>query len=431
MSAVRLVTLAPGHFHAALIQKQMLPEIDRTVHVYAPLDTDLVAHVGRIASFNSRTDRPTSWQLEVHASDDWRERFARERPGNVAILSGRNNLKLEWMRLAVDAGMHVLADKPWIFEPGQFAALRMLIDDASKSGLILHDVMTERHEITSILQREIVNDPDLFGAMEPGSDADPAITMESIHYLKKQVAGAPLRRPGWFFDITQEGEALADVGTHLVDLVLWTLFQTEPIDYLKDVRILDGRRWPTILQREQFQTITGLADYPNEVRPWLDGDRLNYYCNNQVNYSVRGVHVRLDVLWDYEAAAGGGDTHNAVFRGSLSSAEVRQTGGQPAELFVVPRSNQKAKVAEALAHSIARWQRRYPGIKHTDLGDEWHIAILEAYRIGHEAHFAEVTAEFIQYLQGAKKRPDWETPNLLAKYFTTTHGVAAARGTAP
>jgi len=90
MQPVRLVTLAPGHFHAALIQKEMQPSIDRQVHVYGPLDTDLSAHLNRIIGFNGRPDNPTSWQVEVHAGDDWSERFLRERPGNVAILSGRN-----------------------------------------------------------------------------------------------------------------------------------------------------------------------------------------------------------------------------------------------------------------------------------------------------------------------------------------------------
>jgi hypothetical protein len=52
MTAVRLVTLEPGHFHAALVQKEMYPGVDPTVHVYAALGPDLLAHLGRIAGFN-------------------------------------------------------------------------------------------------------------------------------------------------------------------------------------------------------------------------------------------------------------------------------------------------------------------------------------------------------------------------------------------
>src|SRR5512135_3508777 len=79
----RLVTLDPGHFHAALIQKEMYPGVDRTVYVYAPLGPDLLGHLGRIAAFNRRAERPTSWRLEVHAGPDFLERMLREKPGNV------------------------------------------------------------------------------------------------------------------------------------------------------------------------------------------------------------------------------------------------------------------------------------------------------------------------------------------------------------
>ena len=40
-------------------------------------------------------------------------------------------------------------------------------------------------------------------------------------------------RPAWFFDNDEQGEGLNDVGTHLVDLVQWTLFPEQAIDYRK------------------------------------------------------------------------------------------------------------------------------------------------------------------------------------------------------
>jgi len=49
-SPVRLITLDPGHYHAALIHKEELPGVARDVHVYAPLGPDLAAHIGRIAA---------------------------------------------------------------------------------------------------------------------------------------------------------------------------------------------------------------------------------------------------------------------------------------------------------------------------------------------------------------------------------------------
>src|SRR3712207_1651661 len=94
MPDVRLLTYDPGHFHAALVQKETYPGVARRAHVYARLGPDLLAHLGRIASFNARPNGPTDWQLEVHASDDPLGRMLAEKPGNVVVVSGRNRGKI-------------------------------------------------------------------------------------------------------------------------------------------------------------------------------------------------------------------------------------------------------------------------------------------------------------------------------------------------
>ena len=88
MKPIRLITLAPGHFHAALVQKRMTPGVHRRAYVYGPLDRDTVAHVDRIAAFNARADDPTDWEVDLRAGPDWLERFLREQPGNTVVLSG-------------------------------------------------------------------------------------------------------------------------------------------------------------------------------------------------------------------------------------------------------------------------------------------------------------------------------------------------------
>jgi hypothetical protein len=52
MPDVRLMTLDPGHFHAALIQKEMYPGVAPRVDVFAPLGPDLLEHLKRIAAYN-------------------------------------------------------------------------------------------------------------------------------------------------------------------------------------------------------------------------------------------------------------------------------------------------------------------------------------------------------------------------------------------
>ena len=90
---IRLMTLNPGHFHAALVQKELVPGIHPRVYVYAPLDDDLLAHLARIAGFNSRPVAPTAWELDVRAGGDHLRRFLQEQPGNTVVIAGRNRPK--------------------------------------------------------------------------------------------------------------------------------------------------------------------------------------------------------------------------------------------------------------------------------------------------------------------------------------------------
>jgi predicted dehydrogenase len=429
MSTIRFITLNPGHFHAALVQKEMYADVDPTVHVYAPLGSDVLAHLQRIGGFNARASHATNWQLEVHACPDYLERFRKEKPGNVVVLAGRNAKKIDYLEAAIAAGLNVLADKPWILVSEHLPRLQKLLDDADRQSLIAYDIMTERYEITSILQAALVQDRDVFGAPLPGAADEPCVYMESVHFLKKLVAGAPLKRPAWFFDIHQQGEALSDVGTHLVDLVMWILFPDQAIAAAA-WKIVAAKRWPTVLDRGQFQAITGDADFPDYLQPQLQQGKLPYFCNTQISYQLRGLHVKLDVLWGYEADAGGGDTHLAVFNGSRSRVEIRQGKDEKfvPELYVVPQgADQKSKLGAGLAKRIQALQSAWPGVGIADQGQRFHVTIPDRYRIGHEAHFAEVTQQFLKYATKKETLPAWEKPNMLAKYGITTGGVALAR----
>lgn len=427
---IRLMTLEPAHFHAALVQEDMQPDVAERVDVYAPLGPDLTAHLDRIAGFNSRKENPTHWQLEVHAGGNSLGRMLAERPGNVVVVSGNNRGKINYLEAIVRSGLHVLADKPWIIEPAEFPLLAATLDAAEKNGVVAYDAMTQRFEISCILPRELVNDPGIFGKLQSGSADEPAVEMESVHYFVKEVAGAPLIRSARFFDIHQQGEALADVGTHLVDLVQWTLFPAQAIDYRSDIAMLSARRWPTELTRAQFQRVTGEKEFPACVSDAVrDGD-LEVFANNSVTYRLRDVFIRLTVRWDFQAPAGGGDSELAVFRGTKSRIEVRQgrTENFVAEVYVVPnRPELRAEVDRALHAKLAALQNPFPGLTVRESGDRLRLVIPERLRVGHEAHFALLTRRFLDYVRDPGSVPAWEKPNMLAKYFVTTEGVKLAR----
>jgi predicted dehydrogenase len=421
----RLITLDPAHFHAALVQKQMLPGIARRVAVYAPLGPDLLAHLKLLEQFNSRPANPTSWELDIHCSSRSLEEMVAARPGNVVVLAGRNRIKIGKINASLGAGLNVLSDKPWIIRAEDFPALESALATADQKGLVAYDMMTERHEITTLIQKELVNAPAVFGKLIPADPDNPGVFMESTHHLLKTVAGAPSPRPPFFFDILDEGEGLTDVGTHLVDLAHWTLFPNQALDYRQDIQVQGGKRWPTLITMAQFRQVTGATTFPAELAPYVQGDRFDYYCNNQVDYKVRGAQVRLKAIWNWESPAGV-DFHHAIYRGTQASVEIRQTGKEKyvPELFVSPNGpGPHPELETAVTAHIARLQSVYPGIASETAGEEIHIIIPDRYRVGHEAHFSQVVQEFLKYLKSPSSLPAWERPNMLAKYFVTTRGV--------
>jgi predicted dehydrogenase len=430
MADVRLMTVDPGHFHAALVQKEMYAGVSERVDVYAPVGNDLNEHLNRIAAFNKRGEQPTTWDVQVHTGPDFFQRMLRERPGNVVILSGRNRGKIAQIVESVNAGLHVLADKPWILKSDDLPMVAAALAAADAKGVVAYDIMTERFEATNSLQRALVNDKATFGDIVQGTAEEPAVYMESVHYLKKVVAGAPNIRPPWFFDTAEQGEGFNDIGTHLVDLVQWTLFPEQAIDASSDVRVLSAQRWPTSISELDFRSVTNEARFPQSLSASVKDGTLEYYCNTLVSYTLRGIHAKLNVIWDWEPPAGGGDTHFAVYRGTRARVEVRQTRADRylPELFVVPAAAaMKPQVVAALTAKIEALKKDYPGLGVEDRGAELHITIPDALRVGHEAHFAQVTASFLKYLRDRRTLPAWERPNMLAKYHVTTKGTELSR----
>jgi predicted dehydrogenase len=426
---VRLVILNPGHFHAALVQKKMLEGVSPQVHVYAPEGPELRDYLNRIEAFNSRKTDPTEWETIVHASPDFLNALLRDRSGNVVIVAGNNRLKTEYLKAAVDAGLHVLADKPMCIDTKGWQLLGAAFVSAASHNRLLYDIMTERFEITSILQRELIRSAEVFGELSTGSANQPAVTKESIHHLSKSVAGKPLRRPPWYFDVSQQGEGIVDVTTHLVDLVMWVCFPEQPIDYTSQIQLLHARRWATRVTQSQFETVTGLTEFPAYLQSAVQDGVLHCFCNGEMSYVVKGVHVRIAVSWNYEAPEGGGDTHESRICGSKADVVIHQGKAQnyQPELYIEPvGTNNLADWEKAVRAFLPSIQGRFPGVELIKQRRHWHVFIPGSYRVGHETHFSQVTESYLQFLKDAKL-PDWEVPNMIAKYYTTTKALELAR----
>ena len=251
--------------------------------------------------------------------------------------------------------------------------------------------------------------------------------MESVHHLMKVVSGAPNIRPAWFFDTDEQGEGLNDIGTHLVDLVQWTLFPERPIDYRADVKVLSAYRWPTMIPEAEFKRVTASEGFPASLASRVKGGALEYFCNTYVTYTVKGVHTALNVPWDWEAPAGAGDTHYAVYKGSRARVEVRQSKADNyrTEVYVVPNAGadraagacRGAGACGGAAGPVAgrrrgRAPRRDPPV---DPGER------SASDTRRTLPRSRATSSATCATRGTL--PAWERPNMLAKYYVTTTGT--------
>lgn len=420
---IHLITLDPGHFHAALVQKSMYEDIDSTVHIYAPESPDLDLHMAKIEQYNTREDNPTHWNSIIYKGDDFLEKMVEEKAGNVVVLAGNNLKKTEYISTSVNAGFNVLADKPMAINSEDYALLKQAFTTAEEKGVLLYDIMTERSEITTILQKELSQNPELFGELEVGTAENPAVSKVSVHHFFKYVSGAPLIRPAWFFDTKQQGEGIVDVTTHLIDLTFWECFPEQIIND-SDVELVAARRWPTVISPADFEKVTGKTEFPDFLQSSINAGNLEAYANGEIDYTIKGHHAKVSVTWNFQAPEGTGDTHYSIMRGTKANLVIRQGAEQNYKptLYIEPTGKMSETEAQA---AIDKLLSKYDGLTLEKRDKGWKVAIPAKYDIGHEAHFAQVMERFIDYYKNGNM-PAWEVPNMLTKYGLSTRALEMA-----
>ena len=421
----RFVAIDPGHFHAALVQRRSYPGVDSVAKVFAPGGAELDSHLRLVEAFNLRADDPTMWREDVYCGDDYIARFsAAAETGElgdspIAVLAGRNDRKGEYALAAVEAGCHVLADKPLAVTPDVFEQTERAARLAQERGLCFADIMTERHEATSILQRALAMDVDLYGEQEKGSPDDPAVVEASVHHFCKFVNGVPLRRPEWYYDTKVQGDGIVDVTSHLVDLVQWKLFPGARLSKC-DVDVLSARSWPTVVMPEQFRMSTG-GDVTGP---------LTVNANGEFTWRLRGVHCKAAVEWNFIADEGAGDTHCSVMRGTRAEVVVRQGAAEDWRPVLYVRSRGDASATrKALSNALAGLSKRWPGVsaEPTDEAGVWRVVRPEGHDEGHEAHFGEVVRSFLGWVDRGMEDPTY-VDNMLVKYHTIVEAWKMSRG---
>lgn len=429
---IKLIVLSPGHFHASLLQKRNMPQVNDSVFVYvATEDVGLKQYLLAIESFNKRDEDPTNWQIIVYTGDDFLNKMISDKRGNVIVLAGNNKEKTGYILSAVDAGLNVLSDKPMAINRKDFLLLEEAYANTEAKNVLLYDMMTERYDLLNIIEKELINDYDFFGELQSGTPEEPAVYMESVHHFYKEVAGTPLIRPAWYYDVEQQGEGIADVTTHLIDLLFWKCFPDQAIDYTTDIGNISSTHWPTEITLAQFTQSTGETVFPDYLQKYLDNSMLKVYANGTLHFDVKNRNVGLKVIWNWQAPKGSGDSFISVVKGTKAFLKTVQGKEQNfvKQLYVEKTEGLDEKEFSAnLQKAVGKIQTAYPfvAVSPTSTKGEYLINIPAENREEHESHFRHVAESFFDFLVN-RDMPEWEKTNTLAKYYITTKAVEVAK----
>jgi UDP-N-acetylglucosamine 3-dehydrogenase len=145
---------------------------------------------------------------------DFDEMLARERPNAVGIFTP-NRLHCEFTVKALEAGAHVLVEKPMA---PTAAAARMMVDAAAKARRVLMVAMQRR-----------------FGGVERAiKDAVTSGAIGQPHFIRARLShgGPGLWAPGqdWFTTASEAGGgAMLDLGVHVADLAIWFMGEVDSV----------------------------------------------------------------------------------------------------------------------------------------------------------------------------------------------------------
>ena len=193
--------------------------------------------------------------------------------------------------------------------------------------------------------------------------------------------------------------------------------------------MVEARRWPTYISQEEFKGVTGFNNFPDYLQKDVKEGKLNVFSNGEMIYKIRGVFAKVSVEWKYEAPPGGGDTHYSVMHGTKCDLIIKQGAEEKflPTLYIenvrgVSINDFSAKLKESVG------TLPYDSLQVEPVGKNiLKINIPKKYRVTHEEHFGQVTARFLEYLKEGKM-PEWEVPDMITKYYTTTSALKIAKG---
>ena len=75
------------------------------------------------------------------------------------------------------------------------------------------------------------------------------------------------------------------------------------------------------------------------LQPYIKTDTiLQTHGNGEIDYPLKGIHVKLTARWEYKAPEGSGDTHYCLMKGSKANLEIKQGAAENYKptLYIIP-----------------------------------------------------------------------------------------------
>lgn len=409
----RTVVIDPGHSHASIVQNKHVPGLSDTVFVYAPDCPELDQYLESVNHLNTLKKNPRHWVTSVYRGADYLEKVPVAGKGDFVVVSGNNRKKTEYILKAVELGYNVMADKPMAITPEDFPLLEKAYSQAEAKELVIFDMMTERYNVLNVLTRELISDRKFFGKVQ-------SFAIDDTHFFYKKSAKGHLVRPDWYYDIRQQGEGIADVTTHFIDLAFWECFPEKNVSR-KMISHLSSSHYPTVLTPEQFTASTTVEAYPDFLKEYVKDGNLHVMCNGEIRFKAGKIPVRVGVKWGFEPPEGSGDTFSQVIVGKKSSIRIVQDKSTSFKRVMYVDSSEKA-----IMEMSAKLSEKMPYVHFEKVLDGCYKVVIDTKTLpGEMFKAAMVVPTFLAYLDGAPMS-SWETVNTLTKYYITTESVCRA-----
>lgn len=141
------------------------------------------------------------------------------------------------------------------------------------------------------------------------------------------------------------------------------MFPNETIRYQSDVEVLEARHWPTRITLPEFSQSTQADTFPAFLNKYIKNNVLEVLANGSLNYTVKGIHIGMKVIWNYTPPSDGGDTFTSLKKGSKATLKTIQDkeSGFVKQLYIQRAAGSDHSEFESqLQKAIKQLQATYP-----------------------------------------------------------------------